>query len=326
MKEAEIRPEQIFRKYLELSSKDGELLDKSKFVNVLCPGCHCNKTVEKFIKNGFRYVLCQKCNSLYCSPRPSEEQLHSLYSGSESSKYWSEVFFPAVAEKRREKLFRPKAFKILQYLKERGVHVTRVCDVGAGHGIFLEELRTLLPSVAYSAIEPDRNMAEICRKKGFSVLEKPLEEADEWHKRFDLVMSSEVIEHVFSPKAYIEGLFRLLDSGVCLVTGLGYEGLDILTLQERSSSVFPPHHLNFLSVRGFQELFKSSGFDGVDVVTPGLLDVDIVLGSGHASEFLKVLAARGPEAVEDMQKLLQKHKLSSHVWVVGQVRGINGNP
>jgi hypothetical protein len=99
---------------------------------------------------------------------------------------------------------------------------------------------------------------------------------------------------------------------------LGYEGFDILTLQDRSKSIFPPHHLNFLSEKGFKEGFKRNGFSFVDVWTPGVLDVDIVINSGEKNEFIEALKRRGPQAVQAFQKFLSENNLSSHVWVLAR--------
>jgi SAM-dependent methyltransferase len=246
-------------------------------------------------------------------------QLDSLYFESESSTFWSNVFFPTVQEVRREKIFKPKAKKLAQMLKDKGLNVKSICDVGAGHGFFLEELRKELPECEYYAVEPDANSASVCTNKGITTLQATAETAHEWAQKFDLVISSEVLEHVHDVKGFIDSLFALLKKdGHCLITCLGYEGFDILTLQEKSASVTPPHHLNFLSIEGFESVFKRSNFVSTDIWTPGQLDVDIVLNSGVDNEFLRVLKSRGPEAIKEFQQFLVKHKMSSHIWALAK--------
>jgi len=159
MKEYEIRPKELFDRYLELSRKDAMAFDKNGFENSVCPGCGSENSEHKFSKNGFTYSICRDCASVFCSPRPTEETIKKFYEESESSKYWSTVFFPAVAELRREKLFKIKAEKICSLLKELKLKPAKICDVGAGYGILLEELRKLIPESSFYAIEPCHELA-----------------------------------------------------------------------------------------------------------------------------------------------------------------------
>ncbi|RHX91196.1 SAM-dependent methyltransferase [Leptospira yasudae] len=316
MKENEIRPKELLNRYLNLVESDSKKLDKTQFLTIPCPACGSEKHRKHIQKNDFDYVLCERCTSLFCNPRPSERILEDFYKTAESSRFWSDVFFPTVAESRREKLFKPKAERIFEYFKKEDFQPSKICDVGSGYGIFLEELRRFFGDSEIFGIEPSPEMAEISKKKGIETLNTTAEGSSEWRERFDLVISSEVIEHVFSVSKFIDSIFNLVrPKGYCLLTGLGYEGFDILTLQGESNSIFPPHHLNFMSVRGFEIAFKNAGFSKVEVFTPGELDVDIVLNSAIENEFVRVLRERGTDAISEFQSFLKKHKLSSHIWI-----------
>lgn len=320
MIESEIRRKDFLERYQELSLQDAQKMDPSEFVPVPCPGCDSSQVRSKFQKNGFSFVQCAGCGSVFCSPRPNQQALNEFYEKGESSEYWAKVFFPSVAEARREKLFRKKAEAIGRLLGRDGAGSISICDAGAGHGMFLEELQKVFPRASLHAIEPGPDLAVTCRAKGFETLETYAEEATAWNGRFDLVISSEVIEHVFSPEKFVRSLFYLAKpGGAVILTGLGYEGFDILALQEKSKSVFPPHHINFLSIEGFRRLFTRVGFAPVKVWTPGELDVDIVVNHeavpSGVRELLEVMATREGVLV-DFQKFLSAHNLSSHVWVL----------
>lgn len=189
MKEQEIRPKELFQRYLELSQKDARKFNASNFKRITCPGCGGDNSEKRFKKNGFQYLLCSICGSLYCSPRPSEEDLEVFYKTSESAKYWSEVFFPAVAETRREKLFRKKAKQVHDVMKKKDFSPEAICDVGAGYGIFLGELNPLFSSAKFFAIEPCPDLAERCRSKGFETLQTTAEQSGIWKEKFDLVIT-----------------------------------------------------------------------------------------------------------------------------------------
>ncbi|XDD52813.1 methyltransferase domain-containing protein [Leptospira sp. WS4.C2] len=320
MKESDIRPKELLKQYLDLVQVDAEKLDKSKFTEIPCPACNSKITNSHLNKSGYTYQKCSECGSLFCNPRPSKEMLDDFYSVGISSKFWSEHFFPAVAEKRREILFRPKAKKIFDFLTGLNFNPNQICDVGSGYGIFLEELKSFYPKASLFGIEPSEEMAAISRSKGIETLVAMAENSAVWEGEFDLVISSEVIEHVFSPIEFLNSVKKLAKpGGYVLLTGLGYEGFDILTLQERSNSIFPPHHINFMSVKGFETLFERLNFSAIEVFTPGELDVDIVISNDSKNEFMSVLKTRGEAAIKELQELLKKYKLSSHVWVFARV-------
>lgn len=319
MIESDIRPKDLFMEYLRLSQQDIANIDIEKLVTIICPACRSASYKQHISKIKFNYKLCNDCGSLYCNPRPSEMDLDLFYKKSESSKFWAQKFFPAVAESRREKLFKPKAKKIKKFVSALSIDINSICDVGAGYGIFLEELQKVFPNTKMAGVEPSEELSIRCNNHGFETLTTTAENSGEWANRFDLVISSEVIEHVFSPFDFLKALVTLVKpGGNILLTGLGYEGFDILMLQENSNSISPPHHLNFLSIEGFSQLFEQCGLESIQIQTPGLLDFDIVRNSDIANEFVRVIAERGIEAQEDFQLFLQKYKLSSHVWCWGK--------
>lgn len=327
MKETDIRPKAIFEEYLRLSAQDaaGMLLDSSEqFIDISCPACESGRRQDYCRKNGFTIKRCADCGSIFCSPRPASGQLQRFYMESASSRFWTEQFLPAVTQVRREKLFIPKAKQIYDLVFSRGSTPESICDVGAGHGLLLEELQKFWGKSQFYAIEPGQGSAVVCRQKGFKVLETMVEEAHEWEGTMDLVTCFEVMEHVFDPKKFVSSIYRLIKrGGFCLVTGLGGDGFDIQVLGSNSRSIFPPHHLNFLSVRGLERLFRKAGFGYVEITTPGNLDVDIVRNALQEPgieipSVIRTILERGEAAREQLQQFLVAHQLSSHVWILAR--------
>jgi SAM-dependent methyltransferase len=327
VKESEIRPAELHNEYLRLSALDAERFFVSKErISLFCPACGSAQVEFSFEKNGFSFSECCRCASLYQTPRPPLSEFEQFYGDSPSAHYWANTFFTTVAEARRDKIFRPRVQKIHELCKSVGFEPQTVMDVGAGYGIFLEEWRRLFPNSRVCAVEPGSALAKICREKGIEVLQCLAEQAEAWRQRGDLVTCFEVIEHVHDPLKFITSLYHLAKpGGYVLVSGLGVDGFDIQILWEHAKSVAPPHHINFLSVEGFETLFCRAGFDQVLVTTPGQLDVDIVANtfaeypiSLEQERFVKTLLKRGPQVRTDLQELLAKHKLSSHTWVLAR--------
>lgn len=87
MREADIRPPQLFNRYLEILERDIHRFfgEPSQFVEVPCVGCGAEAAESAFEKLGFRYVTCRECKSLYVSPRPSAAMLGATLDDDRSS-------------------------------------------------------------------------------------------------------------------------------------------------------------------------------------------------------------------------------------------------
>lgn len=330
MKESEIRPQQLFNRYLELSRKDIERFfsDHSRFREIACPGCGSEQREPGLVKLKFKYMLCSDCGSLYLSPRPPVKMYERYYRESESVRFWSTHFFKETAEARRQKIFRPRALLVEEWVKKCGVipgDAGLFVDIGSGYGIFLQEIERLELFNQIIGIEPAPDLAQIGREQGFEIIEKKLEAIKDGELTATFATAFEVLEHVFNPQEFLMSSRRILrPGGTLMFTTLTVSGFDIQTLWENSKSVYPPHHINLLSVEGIRRLVERSGIQLVDLSTPGELDVDIVRNI-HAenpeiplSRFARSII-HAPEKVRArFQSFLKSNELSSHIRVIGK--------
>src|ERR1700691_635732 len=113
MKEAEIRPEHLLQRYLELSAEDAErCFAAADREAIACVACGADGAEPQFTKHGFVYARCAVCGTLYQSPRPKIKAFEHFYRDSAWSRFWAEEFFPAVAEARRDSIFRPRVERL----------------------------------------------------------------------------------------------------------------------------------------------------------------------------------------------------------------------
>jgi SAM-dependent methyltransferase len=230
-----------------------------------------------------------------------------------------------VAEARRERIFKPRALRLSGLCAQKNVQVDKVIDVGAGYGILLDEWRALHPNASLLAIEPSTVLANECRAKGLDVVEDMAENVTGYQNYADLVVCFEVLEHVYDPLAFVRTLVNLArPGGYVFISTLGVDGFDIQVLWEKSNSIFPPHHINFLSVNGFKHLFERAGLEDITVTTPGVLDVNIVQNAAKKDpailqdqRFIRHLLAND-ETAASFQEFLSGNLLSSHTWVFGK--------
>lgn len=326
MKEEEIRKRDILNRYLEMVQEDSAQLfqDRSAFMKIDCPACGNTEPVSQFDKMGFSYVQCGKCETLFVSPRPTYKDLMKIYVDSPSTRFWVNDFFLPMAEARREKIFKTRA----EFIAERfpAIRSGRTADIGAGFGLFLEEMKLRWPASDIVAIEPSIDMAKICREKGLTVLETTLEDVDP-DERFDLMTAFELFEHLHDPLPFVEKAYNLLNPGGYLfLTTLNGFGFDVQILWERAKSVFPPHHLNFFNPRSMETLLVRKGFEIVEIATPGQLDWDIIEGAYQhdgldPGRFFKTVSRYGTaEAKRDLQQWIRANNFSSHMRVIAKKR------
>lgn len=327
MKEADIRPKEIFDRYLELSRQDIDTFfrDKSGFEHVACPACGEDRPEPAFDKLGFRYVNCAACDTLYLSPRPTEAMMDVYYEHSAAVKFWGSDFYKHTAAARREKMFRPRA-RLLAELAEsyRLPRPIVVADVGAGYGLFLEEVRDTGKADRIVAIEPAPNLAAICRERGFEVVEAMLERVPEGSVQASCASAFEVIEHVPSPVDFLKGMARVMaPDGIALVTTLTRTGFDIRVLGAHAKAVYPPYHINLMSVEGMRRLVERAGLRLLALETPGKLDVDIVrntlaeIPQAEVGAFERWIACEADEEQrQSFQDFLAANRLSSHIRIV----------
>ena len=251
MKEHEIRPADVFQEYLRLSANDAaECFPKNDRHKVNCPACNSSDLKHEFDKHGFDYVICNFCETLFLNPRPSEEAFDLFYKDSVSSRYWAEEFFPSIAEPRREKIFKPRVQKIRSLCNDLDFEPKVLMDVGAGYGIFLEEWRNAYPNTNIIGIEPSKQLAEECRRKNINIIESMVEDVDQHENYSDLLVCFEVLEHVHTPKKFLNKVNQLIKpGGYILLSTLTISGFDIQILWENSDSISPPHHINFFSIK-----------------------------------------------------------------------------
>ena len=325
MKESEIRNRAAHNRYLELVQEDAARLarDRSQFLEIDCPACGGSKHQPAFTKAGFTYAACADCETLFVTPRPTFASLVSLYGDSPSTEFWVKEFFTPMAEARREKIFRPRARYVAQRFAEleRG----RIGDVGAGFGLFLEELRAVWPSATAVAIEPSVDMAEILRGKQITVIQEMLENIPAAEADFDLLTAFELFEHLHDPLGFLRQVRdQLRPGGYFYLTTLNGQGFDIQLFWEGSKSVSPPHHLNFINPKAMTILLERAGFEVLEVSTPGELDWDIVEGGWRAGEgdpgrFFQTVARHGTaEAKVALQAWIRDHGFSSHLRAVAR--------
>jgi 2-polyprenyl-3-methyl-5-hydroxy-6-metoxy-1,4-benzoquinol methylase/ribosomal protein S27E len=329
--ESEIRPDDLMAGQQARFHADVERLlrHKTSFVAVDCPACGGDQATGTFEKMGFSYVTCDACATLFMSPRPAPDHLREYYETSENYRYWAEHIFPASESVRRERIFKPRVARVLELCERAGVGRSRLLEVGAGFGIFCEELEATGVFDSVVAVEPTPDLAARCRARGLNVIESPIEDlvAEEFGQA-DVVASFETIEHLFSPADFVDACARMVGpEGLLVLSCPNGRGFDVVVLGPGSDTV-DAEHLNYFNPESIRILVERSGFDVIELLTPGRLDAELVRKKALSGEwdsatspFLdQVLIERWDALAEPFQDFLADNLLSSHMWVVARRR------
>lgn len=327
MKEKDIRPDYLMRENLKLHTEDVKRLLKRKrdFVKISCPACEYPAGKTAFKKDGFTFVICLKCETIFVNPRPALEMLAEFYAISKSIRHWNDKIFPASESIRRSRIFAPRAKRVAELCRKYNVTTKTLIDAGAGFGTFCEEIKKLSIFDKVVAVEPSRDLAGTCRRKGLNVIEKPVEEAG--IKEADVITNFELIEHLYRPRDFLAGCRKILSKGGFLIlTTPNIRGFDLLVLGRSSNNISGPNHLNYFHADSLGRLLRRCGFDVIEMLTPGSLDAELVRKKILDNEFnvsnqpfLKMLLIdQWKNAGNAFQRFLSDNKLSSHLWAVAR--------
>lgn len=329
LREGSIRPSALMEEQAARFQADIErlLTHREEFVDVACPACASRAARPAMEKMGFSYLRCRACMTMYLSPRPSPEHLAKYYATSENYRFWAEKIFPASEASRRHSIVRPRVARLLELCERFQVSTHTLVEVGPGFGTFCEEIQEQQVFDHVVAIEPTPELADACRARGVRVVQSTVEEADLSDlPPVDVVVSFEVIEHLFQPTAMLEACFRRLRPGGLLVLSCpNGDGFEVKALGALSDTV-DPEHLNYFNPASLSMLVHRLGFVVEEVLTPGQLDAELVAkhlpvqtGSGVVDTFLEsVLSADGSRYADSFQAFLAHFGWSSHMWLVAR--------
>jgi 2-polyprenyl-3-methyl-5-hydroxy-6-metoxy-1,4-benzoquinol methylase/ribosomal protein S27E len=328
LSETELCPEYFLKGQEEAFQRDIDRLfaQRGAFVPVACPACGETAADPVFEKYGFEYVRCVSCLTLYMTPRPPPEVMATYYAASENYRYWADHIFPASEAARRAKIHRPRLDQIVDYCHRFHVPRGTLLEVGPGFGTFAALAADSGHFQSVVTVEPTPEMAEACRERGLNVIESRIEDMGNEIADADVVVSFEVIEHLFAPKAFVAKSARLLrPDGLLVLTCPNGEGFDIAVLGPHSPAV-DPEHQNLFNTRSLARLVEDCGFEVLEATTPGRLDAEFVREAALAGKidlsgdpFLKrVLVDEWERLGQPFQRFLAEHGLSSHMWLVAR--------
>lgn len=302
-----IHPKTLFECEQELAKAFAERYSVDAHIEN-CPICGSKRDEIIFQKWGQSYAICSNTWSLSLAVMPQEEVWREYFYTSELAMFRSSKYFQDEVAKKRAEFWKSQAEwidgRIKRYL---GSERYNVIDWGTKAISWYETLINA-PFI--------RNLFI---KDSLPPVEENYEEA-----AADAIFLMDAIQRQAQPQKLLKEIHDALrDGGLLIATCRSGSGFDILSLRENSASVFPFDHIFLPSPQGMKLMLEESGYEILEITTPGLLDVDFLKKGADLipkdQYFQRYILSQSDELTfERLQIFLQRNNLSSHLRVVAR--------
>lgn len=250
----------------------------------VCPNGHNHAGIVIDQRGDFQALDCTVCGFVHAVPLPTSEELAEFY---QSKFYESDRkvdYFEAQAAQKNwwHELFGERLAAFEEQLGRKG----RVLDLGCGPGFFLAfakehgwEAVGIEPSEKASAFACDQ-LGLTVHNQGFETLDAAM------LGQFDVVYSHGVIEHLQSPKAFVDLASSLLDTDGLLFINCANDFNPFQKILRETQDYpcwwfVPPEHLNYFTVSSLGNFVETNGFTVVDRITSFPIDIFLLMGDNY---------------------------------------------
>lgn len=228
---------------------------------VSCPVCGYNHSKMSFSFGDYQYLFCNSCGLLYLS--------REILADAKFNNYSAGYFEPALTDNLsgymdysgQSKALRSNFRRYLSRISRHMLLKHSLCalDVGCAYGFLLDEARELGLSVhgidrSPAAIEWMQTHLKISGTVG-AISDAP-------PGPFDLITVSEVIEHIPTPGAFMDEVYKRLKAGGILLIATGANDSPIARRLGRWWWYLnPPDHCTIFSRNALAQLATAAGFE-----------------------------------------------------------------
>jgi len=215
-------------------------------------------------------VKCSDCGFVFSNRIPSHEELENYY----DSDYDVTRYYSPITEKR---------YNVLLDSFEKERKTNRILDIGAGYGFFLEAAKNRGWEVYGTEISDDA--ITHCKEKGIELMKGSVETINFGALTFDVIVTIEVIEHLNTPKSFVDKIHQLLrPDGLFYVTTPNFDSTLRYWLGEKYDVIGYPNHLCYYNSKTLKNLMVQSGFCVNSIKTTGLSVTRIKTSKGQSNQ------------------------------------------
>lgn len=208
----------------------------------------------------YTVVRCNDCDMHYLFPRLTEAAMLSSY---EQDSYFEggESGYSDTGYSEQERALRSTFARLMANLKKRSLTGGSLLEIGCGYGYLLEEAKEFFDrrvGTEFSSEGVSRSAA-----KADDVFKGGVEEVPQGTK-FDCVMATHVIEHVYDPLDFIRKMAdRTSENGSVVLAAPDMGGMLRRILGRRWPSFKMPEHIHYFDSRSLGRLMTDAGLTDI---------------------------------------------------------------
>jgi SAM-dependent methyltransferase len=208
----------------------------------------------------YRVARCVECGFYYLYPRLIESAMQEIYR--ESSYYEGGACGYADSSYTVQEFALRATFKrLLQNLAKRGLTGGDLLEIGCGYGYLLDEARSFFGRRVGTDFSPEG--AEIARATGAEVFIGGIEQVPS-EAKFDCVIGTQLIEHVYEPLSFVKRLAGHTKSGGHIILATpDIGGVLRKAMGHRWPSFKVPEHVLYFDYSTLSSLMRRADLDDV---------------------------------------------------------------
>jgi len=264
--------------FIELEKEKKELIDSKigllseKFSrNIDCPLCNAKMQNHEtlFVKDGYTFVRCDKCEMIFTNPQVYASLLGELYGQSIANDIWVEIQESKKEQEWKKQYYIDNINLIDSYRDKSQI---KLMDVGCSNGYFLEILKQEGPSLRGEGCELNSKAFNYAKNKGLTVHNRFLSEMD-GNLKYDIFTLFGILEHLPDPFRIFHDI-KLKANPKALILAIVPNAYSLyhMFLQSKSVSFDGRNHLLYFSDKTLSRLFEDNGCKIIklDTVLTGL--------------------------------------------------------
>ena len=222
-----------------------------------CPLCLSQQREVRYVESGdYKIVRCCQCGVHYLYPRLTERAMNRAYANEDyfegGQSGYSDTSY-AMQERSLRSTFR----RLLRNLQKRNLTGGSLLEVGCGYGYLLDEARHLFNLRV--GTEFSSHAARIASPRAEQVYEGGVEQLPT-DLKFDCVIATHVIEHVYQPLNFVKSLTRhVKPQGTILLAAPDMGGFLRKLMGHHWPSFKTPEHVLYFDTTTLSLLMRQGG-------------------------------------------------------------------